>query len=140
MHRFVTFPTTFHEAYPFNEMPKREFLTFSLNPYNGNVIMSLKGNESGFLIGSEIVKDIATKLQVLSVVLGREADLRDFFDMVEGRIDLTEFESCPFCGQFPEYDEEKHEITCCGGHAKFYDFADKNDAVRFWNVRVGKVA
>jgi len=140
MNRFVTFPTTYHEVYPFGEMPKRDFLKISLNPYTGNAIMSLKGSECVYQVGADIIRDVAVKMDVLSRIVGHDADLRDFFDMVDGRIDLTEFAACPFCGQFPEYDEETHEITCCGGHAKFYDFSDKTDAIRFWNVRAGKVA
>lgn len=126
--------------YDFEKRPKRDFLRFNMNPYNGRVSVTVCGPLSAVKIATDIVKDMAVKMEQLSNLLGRETDLSDYMNMLDGGIDFDGFNACPFCGQQPSYDEERHEIVCCGGHARYYDFADKADAVRFWNVRSGKVA
>lgn len=134
------FMSTIAGDYEFADRPKSEWLVFATNPYNGRVFVKVKGPASAMRIGSDLIRDVADKLGQLDGMLGRRADLADFFDLCQGRIDFDEFEPCPFCGERPEYDSESHEIVCCGGHLKLYDFSGREDAVRYWNLRSRRVA
>ena len=132
--------TDLAERHEFSDMPKGDWLVFATNPYNGRMFVKVKGKPSAFVIASDVVRDVAEKLCKLDGLLGRRADMSDYFDLCEGRIEFDEFVPCPFCGEKPSYDSESHELTCCEGHLKLYDFSDRKDAMRFWNGRNRRVA
>ena len=135
MYESVSFRSDYLEPYGFEERPKGEWLKVACNPYTGEVFLSLKGSSAVYSVGAKVVREVAGKLAQLDGLMGRETDLRDYFALCRGEVDFDDFSACPFCGQQPEYDESSREIVCCGGHSRFSDFADRQDAIRFWNFR-----